>query len=47
MAELNCLRTPIREVQEQFVHRVNQNVTSLPHLVNMDKPLLWFDSSSR
>ena len=47
MSVLNYLHEPISEVQEHFVHRVNQNMTGLSHLVNMDEVPVWLDLSSR
>ena len=37
MAVLNYPREPISKVQEQFVHQVNQNMTSLSHPVNVNE----------
>ena len=47
MAVLNYLHKPITEGQEQFVHQVNQNMTSLSDLVNMDEVPVGFDLSSQ
>ena len=47
MTVLNNRHEPISEEEEEFFHRVSQNMTFLSHLVNMDEIPVWFDLSSR